>query len=289
VEQLLLARCYSALGNYDLANKELGEVRAQHPEVVPGYYEVALKYLIKGQWSQARPALEEGLQHEPSSINLLAVLAQSYIAENKADKAAERVRQQVERFPKSSVHFQLLAETERAKGDYGAAKVAYERSIALSPESPGPVLGLVQTLIISGRNEEARSKINELVRHWPQWSQSWIMYAAFQELQVDYPEATTGYEKAVALDASNALALNNLAWRLYSDGGNMDRALELARKAHDLQPDVPAYADTLAMIYLRVGSRPEAEKAMLAAVKLQPRNPVFLQHLAAIQGKPRHP
>ena len=287
VEQLLLARCYSAMGNYDLADKELAEVRAQHPEVVPAYYETALKFLIKGQWAQARPALEEGLQHEPASINLLAVLAQSYIAEGKPEKAAERVRQQVERFPKSAVHFQLLAETQRAMRDFGAAKVSYERSIALSPESPGPVLGLVQTLVGSGRNEDARVKINELVKHWPQWAQSWIMYGGFMELQADYPEATVGYEKAIALDPNNALALNDLAWRLYSDGGNLDRALALAQKAHDLQPDAPAYADTLAMIYLRVGSKPEAEKAMLAAVKLQPKNPVFLEHLAAIQGKSR--
>ncbi len=289
LEQLLLARVYSALGKYDLATKELEQVRAQHPDVVPSYTQTALKYLLKGQWSQARPALEEGLQHEPASINLLAVLAQSYIAEGQAGKAVERVRQQAERFPNSAVHFQLLAETQRAARDFGAAKVSYERAIALSPQSPGPLLGLTQTLVVSGRTEEARAKINELTRHWPQWSQAWTMYAAFQELQVDYPEATSGYEKAVALDGSNALALNNLAWRIFSDGGNMDRALQLAQKAHDVQPDVPAYADTLAMIYLRLGSRPEAEKAMLAAVKLQPKNPLFLEHLAAIQGKRRAP
>jgi Tfp pilus assembly protein PilF len=255
---------------------------------VPVYYENALKFLIKHQWAQARPALEEGLEHEPASINFLAVLAQSYIAEGHADKAVERVRKQVERFPKSSMHFQLLAETEEAARDFGAAKVAYERAIALSPESPGPVLGLVGTLVMSGRNEDARAKINELTRHWPQWSQSWILYAGFMENQADYPEATTGYERAVALDPGNALALNNLAWRIYSDSGNMDRALQLAQKAHDLQPEIPAYADTLAMIYFRVGSRPQAERVMLAALKLQPGNPVFQQHLAAIQGK-RHP
>jgi tetratricopeptide (TPR) repeat protein len=287
MEQLLLTRVYSAMGNYDMANKELAEVRKQHPEVVPAYYENALKFLIKHQWSQARPALEDGLEHEPASINFLAVLAQSYIAEGHPDKAVERVRKQVERFPKSSMHFQLLAETEEAARDFGAARVAYERAIALSPESPGPVLGLVGTLVMSGRNEDARAKINELTRHWPQWSQSWILYGGFMENQADYPEATTGYEKAVALDPANSLALNNLAWRIYSDGGNMDRALQLAQKAHDLQPENAAYADTLAMIYLRVGSRPQAERVMLAALKLQPGNPVFQQHLAAIQGKRR--
>jgi cellulose synthase operon protein C len=287
VTQLLKARCYSALGNYDQASKELAEVRAQHPEVVPGYYEVALKYLLKGQWAQARPALEEGLLKEPASINLLAVLAQSYIAENKPEKAVERVRQQADKFPKSSMHFQLLAETQRAMRDFGSAKASYERAIGLNPESPGPLLGLTQTLIISGRNEDARSRINELTRHWPQWSQSWTMAAAFSEMQADYPEATTAYERAVQLDAANALALNNLAWRLYSDGGNLDRALQLAQKAHELQPTAAAFADTLAMVYLRVGSRPEAEKAINEALKLQPRSQVLLEHQAAIQGKRR--
>ena len=287
VERLLLTRVYSAMGDYNQSSRELAELRKLHPEVVPAYYETALKYLLKNQWSQARPALEEGLQHEPSSLNFLAVLAQCYIMEGHPEKAVERVRQQVERFPKSAMHFQLLAEVLQTTRDFGTAKAAYERAIALSPESPGPHLGLVRILVMSGRNEDARSKINELIRHWPQWAESWILYAGFMERQSDYPEASTGYEKAVALEPANALALNNLAWRIYSDGGNMDRALKLAQQAHDLQPSNNAYADTLAMIYLRLGSRPEAEKVMQAVLRLEPRNPTYLQHLAVIQGKRR--
>src|SRR5579871_2250645 len=283
VEQLLLTRVYSAMGHYDLASKEMDDLRAKHPNSVPAYYADALRFLNKRQWAQARGALEQALDHDPSAINMLSVIVQCYFAEGKPKDAVERVRKQVERFPKSYVHFQLLAETERAAGDYGSAKVAFERAIALSPESPGPVLGLVQTLVVSGRNEDARIKINDLVHHWPQWAQSWILYAGFMENQGDYPEATNGYEKAVALDSGNGLALNNLAWRIFSDGGDMDRALQMAQKAHEAEPNNAAYADTLAMIYMRVGSKPEAEKVMLNAVKLQPRNPIFLQHLAAIQ------
>src|SRR5258708_2819694 len=74
VSQLLKARAYAALGNYEGANRELALVREQNPLLVPGYYERALTFLMKQQWSLAREPLEEGLRKEPSSLNLLAVV-----------------------------------------------------------------------------------------------------------------------------------------------------------------------------------------------------------------------
>lgn len=285
ITQLLKARSYLALGNYEMAAREFGAVRKEYPTLVPAFYEASFRFLMKRQWSQARVPLEEGLAKDPGSINLLAVVAQTWIAERKPERAVARVLQQVEKFPTSSIHFQLLAETQRAAGDIASAKVSYERAVTLSPESPGPLLGLTQTLVTSGKKEEAKSKLMDLTKRWPQWSQSWTLYAAFEEMQNDYPEAISAYERAVTLDSSNALALNNLAWRLYSDGGDMDRARQLAQKAREIQEDNPAYADTLGMILFRMGSRTEAEKELAFAVHRQPGNPEFQQHLAAVQGK----
>src|SRR2546422_1202288 len=118
----------------------------------------------------------------------------------------------------------MLAEAQFATKDFAAARASYERSIALSPESPGPLLGLTQTLILIGKKEEAKARLGELIRRWPQWTQSWTFYGGFMEIQNDFPEAMSAYERAIKLDGSNALALNNLAWRIYSDGGDIDRA-----------------------------------------------------------------
>ena len=64
-----------------------------------------------------------------------------------------------------------------------------------------------------------------------------------------------------------------------------DRARSLAKRARELQENNPDYADTLAMILLRQGSRSEAEKELEFALRARPGYQLFLQHLALVTGK----
>ncbi len=282
-------KIYSAMRNYDAATKEMNVLQQETPGVVPTEFDRALRFLIQHKPAQARQALEEGLKKDPAAIHLLVILAQTFIADGMKDRAVERVAQQAGRNPRSSVHFQLLAETQFANSDFASAKASYERAIALSPESPGPLLGLTRTLVFLGKREEAKLRLDALTKRWPQWTQSWTYYGGFMELQNDFPEAVTAYEHAVALDGSNAVALNNLAWRILSDGGDIERARKLAKRARELQENNADYADTLGMILYRQGSRSEAEKELEFALRTQPGNPTFKQHMATISGKPLPP
>ena len=77
------------------------------------------------------------------------------------------------------------------------------------------------------------------------------------------------YEDAVRLDASLAVAKNNLAYLLADTGGDLDRALDLAQQAKEQLPDNANAADTLGwVLYKRnvpsaaIGYLREAERGL---------------------------
>ncbi len=60
-----------------------------------------------------------------------------------------------------------------------------------------------------------------------------------------YAESEGYYRKAIKKKPDLADAYNNLAWLLYTRGGDLGEALALARKAVELNPSDPRYADTV--------------------------------------------
>ena len=62
------------------------------------------------------------------------------------------------------------------------------------------------------------------------------------------------YERALGLAPRHAPAANNLAYLICEHGGNLARALELARRARELAPANPFIADTLAWCLYKAGA-----------------------------------
>ena len=163
------------------------------------------------------------------------------------------------------------------KGD--AARAAYQRA---AETQPGGVVGLAQVAMASGNTGEARRLCEELVNRTPKSTLAWTMLAAAREAEKAYPEAIQAYQRAIALDKSNALAANNLAWRLATDKGDFDGAVKLAEHAREIDPKNAAYADTAGWIRFKMGDSPTAEKQLDEALRLQPKNATFLYHRGVV-------
>jgi len=77
------------------------------------------------------------------------------------------------------------------------------------------------------------------------------------------------FRKAVDLDSSNVIALNNLAYVLASDPARLDEAVAYARKARDVAPQSPEILDTLGWLYYKQGlyelAATELERALSKA------------------------
>jgi len=93
-------------------------------------------------------------------------------------------------------------------------------------------------------------------------------------------QAIAEYERVIATNENDAIALNNLAWE-YSLQGNPE-AVDMARRAYELQPGHASIVDTYGWI-LYLNDQPEEAASLLRkAAKMSPQNGNILYHLAKV-------
>ena len=103
-------------------------------------------------------------------------------------------------------------------------------------------------------------------------------------------EALREYDKVLADDPANPIALNNASYLLAEHGGSLDEALLFALRAHELAPDSAEIADTLGWVYFQRNMPNEAILAFRDSVLKDPNNSVFRRHMAmALDEKPNAP
>jgi Flp pilus assembly protein TadD len=91
-------------------------------------------------------------------------------------------------------------------------------------------------------------------------------------------QANAVYQQILKLDPNNSLALNNLAYHKAEEGQDLDSALSMAQRAHQMEPNATNLADTLGWIYIKKNMSGEAERIFKDLVVKDPANSMFHYH-----------
>ena len=94
-----------------------------------------------------------------------------------------------------------------------------------------------------------------------------------------YDEALRHFKKAIEIDPNNAGAYNNLSYTLAEIGINVGDAVIAGRKAVALNPDSPAYRDSLGWAYYASQDYGNAVNELQKAFDLLPNHPDIIRHL----------
>lgn len=129
------------------------------------------------------------------------------------------------------------------------------------PQDPGAPLRVIQGLDKAGRKKEADE-----------------LFATAFRLQ----------EKLTTVDPKSADAHNNVAWLCAVARRKLDEALAHAQKAVDLEPQNPAYRDTLAEVRFQRGERDQAIEIIKKAIELAPEVAYFKQQLKRFEAGDRN-
>lgn len=108
--------------------------------------------------------------------------------------------------------------------------------------------------------------------------------AAYDEVH-QYDKSEQIYEQLLKIDPERPVILNNYAYHLAVRGIRLTHALELARKAIELEPENGAYLDTVGWIYFKLGEYEKARDFIEKALHFRQDSPEVLEHLGDVYMK----
>ncbi len=207
------------LGEIALQQKRLGEALIQFEQAV----------ILEPHSQAAIDGLARVYQH--GAVNEALLRKMETVAQNP---------------PESATLLEISGKLYAELGMFDDAKRCLSRAVQLDPERTTAAVALAKA---QAATHDVASAADSLERS--SGTSAALMAGIRADQESDVSTAGQQYEAAIRHGEHSGVAANNLAWLYAEQGIHLDRALALARTAHDQQPDNPAILDTLGMVHLR--------------------------------------
>lgn len=230
----------------------------------------------------AERALANALANDPKYAPALVAQVEYLIREKRTDEARRVVETIKTAFPESSLGLKYEGDLANQLGDQAGALKAYAAAYAKAPNA----MVVQQLAVAKARANDAAGAI-ALLQEWlakePKDLAARQLLALQLQAQGKSDEAIKEYAAVVDASPRNVLAINNLAW-LYNEAKD-PRAVGLAERAHELNPDSPEIADTLGWVLVSNGQVERGINVLQQAAVQAPHLPDIRYHLAAAFAK----
>ena len=206
--------------------------------------------------------VERLVDRHPSDSTVLTAAGGYYYATGRVDKGVEYLAKSADLYPESLGQtvtcIQLLMIAERWADVRDRSIAAFDRFQELGfmdfLNTADYYLKDYDAVIANCRYIIAREpKNDELVKS------SWAQIGDMYHLKGDSKSAYKAYDKALKIDPSYALVLNNYAYYLSEDGKQLKKALAMSKKTVEAEPDNATYLDTYGWILHLLGKDQEAK------------------------------
>ncbi len=168
------------------------------------------------------------------------------------------------------------------KNDFQSVVTVLESALKSLPEEPrvNTILGIAYSRL--NRNEDAIRVLERAHSLDPKDLNTISQLALIYDGMKKYEESDSLYEDALRLDPNNHLVLNNYGYSLSERNLQLQRALEMSKKAVAQQPENQSYLDTYGWVYFKLGSYAEAEKWIKKAIEKGNASAVLYEHLGDV-------
>jgi putative PEP-CTERM system TPR-repeat lipoprotein len=278
-----LGRAQSANGEHNQALASFNRMAALQPQSPVPYLRMAGANLIAGDRAAAGQSWRKALEIDSSALEAQQGLVRLAMAERKSDDALAMSRTVQKQRPKEAAGYALEGEIHVAEKAWDKAIDVFRAGLKQAPASGELAVRLHEVLVTAGKKPEADRLATEWQRSHAK-DPTFPLYLGTRALAAkELPESLRQYERAVALQPNNAVALNNMAWIKGQLG--RDGALADAERANALAPNQPAFMDTWAMLLSAANQHTRAVDLQKRVVQLRPQQLEFKLNLAKIYIK----
>ena len=240
---------------------------------------IAWPVCSRDQVTTKQPALHcaRALEIAPDNAEARFDLGEAERALGNASAARLLSRELQADFPESDLGYVLEADLLGDAGDHaGAARLferAYERratfELAARAHGARRAAGMADTV----------APLERWLADVPNHAGALLLLAEAHQTAGRPDDALAAYERVIAAEPANLIALNNAAW-LHNEAGN-DLALDYSRRAYEQAPDVPAVLDTYGWVLLGRGDVDAAVAHLRKAALGAPDSADIQYHFAA--------
>ncbi|MCE1234973.1 MAG: tetratricopeptide repeat protein [Hyphomicrobiales bacterium] len=167
--------------------------------------------------------------------------------------------------------------------NYGEASKHLQAVIDRTPKDLDAIVALGDVLRADKNFAEAAKVYTRAIDQIDKPSKGdWAFYyyrGISLERTKQWPQAEADFHKALELMPNEPHVLNYLGYSWIDMGVNLDKGLDLVKKAVELKSDDGYIVDSLAWAYFKLGRYEEAVKELEKAILLKPDDPVINDHL----------
>lgn len=203
-----------------------------------------------------------------------ALAAQKRLAEAAAEfEAAARLA------PNNPLPLHALGKLHQYSGEADKALAAYGRALKVNPDFIPALLDRGDIYAAKNQPESALADYSEAIKRAPKQATTHFRLGMFHQGRNRNTEAVAAYRAAIEADPRFAPPYNNLAALAAEGKSNLVEALGWAKRALELEPGVPDFADTLGQVHRARGEPDRAIEHFRRAASAKPPRAEFYYHL----------
>jgi putative PEP-CTERM system TPR-repeat lipoprotein len=261
VSQLAAGETNQALNSYS----KLASLQPKSPMPLLGLAEAQI---VAKSYAEAAESVKKAATLAPSSPAVVQAGARIDLLSGRPEDALAKARALQGRLPKAAYGFALEGDVEFSRRNWSAATGAYRGALQREPGMTTLAQRLYRALRASGDQAKADAFAAEWVKKNPTDAGFQFSLASLSIADGKFELAESQLREVLRLDPDNALVVNNLAWVLSAQ--KKPQALEAAERANRIAPNQPLFMDTLAKVLAEHGQLPRALQLQKKAVELDP-------------------
>lgn len=276
----LAGRVMQQTGDTNQALAYYGKLATLLPSAAPPYLRMAEIQLAAKNKDAARANINKGLAAQPDSIPLHRAMIILDVEAGRFAEALDRARELQKTHPKDTVGYVLAGDVHIAQKSWSGAVSAYRSGLKVFENSADLAQRLYSALSASGQGAESVRFGDSWLKSHPKDMKFRSFLADMANGRKDYATAATHYRVLLAEQPKNPALLNNLAWAL---GQLHDpKGLSYAEEANKIAPNQAPIMDTLAMLLVDKGDVERGLDILRKAVELAPQSNALRLNLAKV-------